>query len=264
MSKARVAISFDDGRTDNYHILKDILIPSGLPCTVFVTTGYIDGSCEQEFRPTEKKAMSVENVKELFSEPLVEIGLHGDKHQNSPEDFSESKRKLIDWLSVPSSYRFGFSSPGSKLQPDQCNEDKDSSVFSRSNLPYIAVGPTYSTMRSLRIIARKAARLIPSGFLFKFAYRDNLNESQDLFVIRRVPIMSGAALHQVKALIGSAIRKKANLVLMFHSIEETQSDNWSWSEKKFSQLCLYLKSLQSKDIIEITSVRGMAEQAKND
>jgi hypothetical protein len=50
---------------------------------------------------------------------------------------------------------------------------------------------------------------------------------------------------------------------MFHSIEETQRDNWSWSEKKFSQLCLYLKSLQSKDIIEITSVRGMAEQAKN-
>ena len=75
--------------------------------------------------------------------------------------------------------------------------------------------------------------------------------------------MSGAALHQVKALIGSAIRKKANLVLMFHSIEETQSDNWSWSEKKFSQLCLYLKSLQSKYKIEITSVRGMAEQAKN-
>ena len=46
MKKAIVTLSFDDGRIDNYQVVKEILLRNNVPATINVATGYIDGSLE--------------------------------------------------------------------------------------------------------------------------------------------------------------------------------------------------------------------------
>lgn len=42
--EAIVTFSFDDGRIDNYKVVKEILLPNNIPATINIATGYIDGS----------------------------------------------------------------------------------------------------------------------------------------------------------------------------------------------------------------------------
>lgn len=257
--KAIIALSFDDGRADNYNIVKEILIPKGLPSTLFITTGYVDGTCEESLLPTRKNAMTVQEVQELSREPLVEIGLHGDKHLNELEDIIESRNKMIRWLSAQEKHRFGFASPSSRFPLVKLEGQEDSTLY-KSLLSYVAVGPRFEHMRTLRILARKASRVIPSGLLFSFAYCDTLMPLNDEFAVFRVPILAGITVHQVEALIKKAIVKQMNLVLMFHSIEESTQDNWEWSKKKFIQLCSFLNAVQEKQQAEIMTVGDMLEK----
>ena len=108
--KSNIAISFDDGRQDNVSVIQR-LTANGIPATLYVTTGYVDGTCPEDTRPTAKPAMSVNDVIQLFRDPLVEIGLHGDKHLNEDSDISEGRKKLIKWLGLDANSRFGFASP---------------------------------------------------------------------------------------------------------------------------------------------------------
>ena len=43
-----VAITFDDGRSDNYLLAKQIMDKHQLRGTVYITTGFIDGTWEEK------------------------------------------------------------------------------------------------------------------------------------------------------------------------------------------------------------------------
>lgn len=261
---ARIALSFDDGRSDNYYAIKKVLIPNALHSTVYITTGYVDGTCEDEFRPTPKKAMTVEEVQELSREELVEIGLHGDKHLNEDWDILESWNKMLRWLSKPDTSRFGFASPSSQFPVNKLENWERGECPLSNYLSHIAVGPRFDHMHALRVFARKVSRVIPSGLIYSLAYSDTFLPPGNLVAVYRVPIMAGITAHQVITLIRLAVAKRANLVLMFHSIERLPDDNWGWSEKKFSQMCSFLKRMQDSQLARVVTVSEMLEQLKTD
>ena len=249
----KIAISFDDGRQDNVDVI-DRLAAKGIPASLYVTTGYVDGSCPQDKLPTAIPAMSVDDVKRLFHNPLVEIGMHGDMHLNEDWDIRNGREKLLKWLDLDTSYQFGFASPSTSYSVER---------FLNSNAPlftheiaYLAMGQRRVTHAKVRTIARKGSRVIHSGILYKTAYQDTLMLDCPDRVIYRVPVLGDITFEQLRTLVEDAVRRRASLVFMFHSIADCE-DTWTWSNEKFEQLIDYLEALKERQRIELTTVRDL-------
>lgn len=251
MKKALVSLSFDDGRTDNYDIIKEVTIPMNLPVTLNITTGYVDGSSSPENKPSDKPAMTKENVINLFHEPLVEIALHGDQHLNTEEDISAGRKKLIEWFDLPCEAKFGFASPGSNLAVHQFVNSR-SNLFNNDVL-YMRTSLRIVTKKRLRVLCRKISRVIHIPFLYAIAYADTIMERSDNRVIYSVPILKDITAEQVKAIINLCIKRGGMLTLMFHSVVEDvmAEDNWSWERKKFEAVCEYLVLKQNEGLLNV-------------
>lgn len=68
----RVAVTFDDGYRDNLHCAAPVLTQHAIPFTVFVCSGFLDG--------TPDNCLSVAELRELGALPGVTIGAHGATH----------------------------------------------------------------------------------------------------------------------------------------------------------------------------------------
>ena len=258
--KALFAFSFDDGRGDNYSIAEGILSPRGIPATFNITSGYVDDTCPKELKPTDCPAMSVDDVKKLSDNPLFEIALHGNNHQNTIDDIAECRRKIIEWLEKNTADRFGFASPGSGLEiGNRAFLSKD--PF-RSGISYVRVGLRYKTIPFFRVLARKAGRVIHLPILFQFAYADTLMDRSDGRIIYSVPVMGDITADQVIGLVKLCIRRKQAMVLMLHSIEEHPRDTWSWQMKKFQKLCDFLVAQKGLGNLEITTVSQLYDRIR--
>jgi peptidoglycan/xylan/chitin deacetylase (PgdA/CDA1 family) len=88
-----VAITFDDGYKDNLYFVAPLLVESGIPFTVFVTTDLSKNNKKDILQPLE--------IRELSKMPGVEIGSHGVTHRRLKElDDTE----LIDELVTSKKY----------------------------------------------------------------------------------------------------------------------------------------------------------------
>jgi len=99
--RSRVAITFDDGYQDNLRRAAPLLAELGLPCTVFLTAGYIRRGEPPYLSPAEAKA--------LAGLPGVDIGSHGDSHapldalddRGLRRELAESRAYLEDLIGRP-------------------------------------------------------------------------------------------------------------------------------------------------------------------
>lgn len=246
-----IVLSFDDGRADNIEIVRDILVPNKIPATFNITTGYVDGSCPVKMLPSEKPALTIEEVKEIGSNPLFEIALHGNNHLNSIDDIFAGEEKLIEWLRLPTNSIFGLASPDSGLSPEMFKSDLYKEL--RDSIEYMRVSFRIVSCKWYRDLCRKAARVLHLPMLYKVAYKETLMDSFCDQLLYSVPVMKDITLNEVKALVNHAIKNEKSIILMFHSIKEdvSQEDNWTWSTEKFSSLCHYLSQKRDENTLNI-------------
>ncbi len=258
-SEAVVSFSFDDGRGDNAALADSLFSPNRLPMTLNITTGYVDRTCPTEQLPCDKPAMKREDVQRLAAEPEIEIAMHGDRHQNTPEDVSACAGKLREWLALDDNTAFGFASPNSKIAPELLQPD-GSDPFC-GNVKYIRISYRIRSRKLLRTMLRKAGRVIHLPIFYRIAYHDTIMTECDGKILYSVPVMGDVTVPQILTLVRDCVKRRGALVLMFHSVEPqpAASDVWTWSEEKMRRLCAALLDMQERGVLRVCT---SAEQFK--
>lgn len=108
----KIAITFDDGFSDNYNVVYPFLKKHCIPATFFIVTDFVNKKIE------DRSYMSWKEIKEIASDDLFSIGSHAITHQfltqleikEIEKEIRESKRILeenldrqIDAISYPHS-----------------------------------------------------------------------------------------------------------------------------------------------------------------
>lgn len=250
-SIATVSLSFDDGRGDNTDLLNQYLLPQSIPATLNITTGYVDGSCPEALRPSEKPPMTVSDVLRFYDHPLIEIAMHGDQHQNTEEDILRGRQKLLDWLQLPPNAQLGFASPGSGLSLERFHSAEGEKL--RQSMVYFRTSLRVCSLAPLRTIARKAGRVVHLRCLYRFGYHDTVMTAADGQILYSAPVMRDATVGQVLSVVKDAIRRRGAVVLMLHSVLDKDSgkDNWTWDREKLETLCRELKRLEQEGTLSL-------------
>ena len=249
-SIATVSFSFDDGRGDNTVAADKILVPANIPFTLNITTGYLDGSCPTNQLPTNKAPMTIQDLQRFAAMPQVEVALHGDRHLNTADDILIARKKICGWLSLDAKSVFGFASPGSKMNIDEFQSEMNSGL--REQIAYLRISLRITTKKTLRVVCRKAARVIHLPFLYKVAYHDTVMIECSGKVLYSVPIMGDVTVKQVLSIIRNTIKRRGALILMFHSIEPqpAKTDHWSWSESNMNTLCSAIVGFEKQGLLK--------------
>ena len=255
MEEALISFSFDDGRADNIDAFDKILLPRKIPVTLNVTTGYVDGSCPLDKRPSDKLAMTVADIQRYAENPYVELALHGDCHLNTEEDIETGRQKIIKWLDLPEEQSFGFASPGSGLNLQEFIWSS-SKLFS-DHIIYVRHSLKIENLKKLRVLLRKVGRIWHNPVFYEIAYSNTLMKTCTDRIIYSIPILKDTTVSQLKAIVNMCVEKKMAVTFMFHSIKNDTSleDNWSWSTEKFISFCDYISSL-----IELRKLQCMTTQ----
>ena len=250
-SEATLSLCFDDGRRDGAAAAEKLVLSQGLPVTLCVTTGYVDGTCPPDSLPCPKAPMSREDIQRLSALPGVEIAMHGDRHLNTEEDLLRCEAKLRDWLKPEAAAPLGFASPGSGMSLAWFRSPEAAAL--RERVLYLRTGLRVSSKKPLRILCRKLGRVIHLPFLYRIAYHDTIMTERDGKILYSVPIMGDITASQVLALVRDCVKRRGALVLMLHSVEPEpdRADPWSWQEEKLRRLCQALTELQDRGLLRV-------------
>ena len=258
-----LCFSFDDGRGDNTEVINDIFVPLGLPATLNITTGYLDGTCPDMLRPSMKAAMQISDVQRFAKEQSAEIAMHGNNHQNTIDDIMVGREKLQEWLQLDESALLGFASPGSGLSTDDFSSEKFK-VF-RDSVKYMRTSFRILSKRPLRVFCRKLGRIIHLPTLYRIGYHDTIMtrcDDKNNKIVYSVPVMRSITVGQVFAVVRDAVKHRGALILMFHSVEHDNTkiaDNWSWSFEKMRVLCDKIKWMRSRGQLRVCTTAELVE-----
>lgn len=258
-----IAISFDDGRKDNFTIVLNTLLTNEIPATFNITTGYVDKTSPLALYPSNKAAMTIEQVKQLAAYDYFEIALHGNNHLNTAEDISCCRMKLMKWLDLSDNHLFGFASPKSCLKKSIFNDSCYDGISDR--IAYMRTGLRINSLRCFRVLARKITRVLHLPLLFRIAYKETVMKTVDNQLLFSVPVLRDTTFPEVKSLIDYAVGINGSIVFQFHSIERTVNgvDNWTWSENKFLLFCDYLNKMRECGKLKLSTCMELYEKIKN-
>lgn len=250
-----IAFTFDDGRSDNYLSAKRIMDNYHFRGTLYVTTGFIDGTWEggKDILQSPTRPLTVEEIKELHSSGW-EIGLHGDKHKTQKDDMKTALDKLRLWGIA--NRNWGISVPNSSASEAEINSLSESEYG--KEIAYIRRGRKCDTAK----LKNKMLYVLYSVLKLKSAYRrfnaDNAflykdrNTSNIPSVVVKSDDRADLIIDFIKTLPDNSV-----VVLMLHSILPppqpfyVRKNPWCWDEKNFETLCSELKKLADNNDVQV-------------
>lgn len=256
-----VAITFDDGRSDNYDFAKPIMDAHGLRGTVYITTGFIDGTWpEKDVLQSPTKPLQIEQILQLHRAGW-EIGLHGDQHQMQVEDTRTAMEKLQAW-GIENTH-WGISMPNSRAEQTQLQQILCCDYAER--IAYIRRGRMCDTSKLSNKVFFALYTYAQSSWAYRRFNLPNVFRLQnaDKAFIPSVVVKAKDRPEMILDFI-NRLPEGAAVVLMLHSILPAGhplcgKDPWSWEDKRFEVLC---KGLQERTEQGIYQVLPLAELLK--
>lgn len=246
-----IILTFDDGRIDNYTVAYPIMKKYGVKATIYITTGFVDGTWKEYDWSSARGAMSGENVKEMYDDGF-EIALHGDKHITDIDDFSVALKKIekITGDVCP----IGFSLPNSEASADEVEALKNAY---KEKLTYVRGGRRCNTGSMINRILYILYTVTKSNLAFKLFNKKNIisqDEKKNIFnkQIPTVVVKKGDTAEQLISLFNS-MKDNSACVLMLHSIldkndEYYGKDSWCWDVESFEKLISFLSSSENFNV----------------
>lgn len=251
-----VAFTFDDGRSDNYLLAKQIMDQYQFCGTVYITTGFIDGTWEdRNVLQSPTRPLTVEEINALHASGW-EIGLHGDKHKTQSNDMRIARNKLQSWGIANCDW--GISVPNSNASEQEIDSLLESDYG--KNIAYIRRGRRCNTAK----LKNRVLYVLYSVLKSKSAYRrfnaENvfLYHNEDPSNIPSVVVKSNDRADLIIDFI-KALPEDSVVVLMLHSILSSNhamcgKDPWSWDEKNFEMLCSKLKDMERNNDLRVKTL----------
>ena len=263
---ARIALSFDDCRGDNYRVVREILEPMSIQATFNITTGYVSGELDQSNLPCKNEPLSIEEVQYIYANPIFEIAGHGFAHKNSLVDWTHGINDLKQWLGEEwCSGGIGVASPHCGIT--QNGIEQITKELDNLKINYIRIGLKNQKQLIQRVIS-KAARDTGNKFLFILPIRSTLRQAVCKKTMHSVPVLHQHTMKQMRYLIEYVMEQRDDCVLQIHSVlkrdEPFYDDMFSIDFDMFEKFIKWLNDLRNKNKIKIDRCIDLYNQSGGD
>lgn len=245
ISKAIISISVDDGRKDAFRLYTEILKRYNIPATFNIVSGWVG----------HERSVTINELKQMQKDPLVEIAGHGYSHKNTDEDITKDRELLYSWLDLREE-KIGFASPGSGMKNDYINQNEQH--LKDLGFLYIRTGRSDLAPNEKQLQMQK--ELKEQGKTdFVVENVPQLTYSFDGMCVNSAPVLNFHTVEELKELTRLAINQKACIVFMFHSVakkgEYKPDDLWSYDFDRFVEFAEFLAEKREQGEIEILTTK---------
>ena len=209
--KGCVVISVDDGSVDNYRLFQ-MFARYGVSATFNIITNRIG----------KEKYLSMQQLREIYHHPLMEIAAHSYSHKNDENDILLGNENLFEWLEIEEK-TIGFASPGNDMRLDFVRENE--ALLRKYGFLYVrsSSNPEPSA-HQIALAEQLAAQGAPEGVV---KYVPRLVYRFDGMYIPSAVVLQHTTVEELTALADLAESEGACLVFVFHRVKKPDEENWN-------------------------------------
>ena len=205
--------------------------------------------------------MTVDQLAEIYSDPMMEIACHGYSHKNDDEDILRGNAQLEEWFGRARNGSIGFASPGSAMKKPFVLENER---HLREDLGLLYVRSCYDTDiddRRRELIemyrAKGASEDITKRMIPQLIYRFS-----GIFV-PSMALYLHTELDDMKTAVDLAAQEKACAIFMLHRVkkqgEDNYDDKYNFDYDKLEAFLQYIKRGMDRGELETFTTRGAFE-----
>ena len=251
--KGIVSFSIDDGSEDGYRLYK-LLSRYGICGTYNIVTSWIG----------REGYMTLDQLTEIYNDPLMEIACHGYSHKNDDEDILKGNAQLREWFGSSGDGLIGFASPGSAMKKPFVLENER---HLRDELGFLYVRSYYDPdpdSRKSELIelyrANGASEHITKRVIPQLIYGFS-----GIFV-PSVVIYGYTELDDLKVAADLAAQERACAIFMLHRVkkqgEDNYDDKYSFDYDKLEEFLRHVKRRMDGGELETLTTRGAFEAGR--